>query len=312
MPSWRCSSSNQAAPYAELEPAARRVVDRDRLGREHRRVAVRHAGDEQAEPHALGDAAPAPRAWCCPRSTRPGLRRTWAGSGRSPRRRRSRARRRSGRGRPPPTRACVAGRCRVRSACPRCTTDRAARAALDADAQPSVMSPVGESCRRREDPDRDLEHRARGSDPGRRPGTSGRRRRHEDVRRERAIIHSSVRSMITLRATATYAGQVGERPLHGRPSMPSASGLPAGEELLEHVRLHRGRRTPTTRAREQATALGRDQRRPTSRPRPRPRPRRRRLRRGRGRSGAASPVSRRGSARRPGPRRAPPWSRSGS
>ena len=34
----------------ELEPAARRVVDRDRLGREDRRVAVGHAGDEQAEP----------------------------------------------------------------------------------------------------------------------------------------------------------------------------------------------------------------------------------------------------------------------
>ena len=37
MPSSRCSSSNQAAPYDELEPPARRVVDGDRLGREHRR-----------------------------------------------------------------------------------------------------------------------------------------------------------------------------------------------------------------------------------------------------------------------------------
>ena len=97
MPSSRCSLSNHAAPYDELEPAARRVVDRDRLGREHRRVAVGHAGDEQAEPDALGDAAPAPRAWCCPRSTHPGRRRTSAGSGRSPRCRRSRARRRSAR-----------------------------------------------------------------------------------------------------------------------------------------------------------------------------------------------------------------------
>ena len=43
---------------AELEPPARRVVDRDRLRREHRRVAVRHAGDEQPEPDVLGDPAP--------------------------------------------------------------------------------------------------------------------------------------------------------------------------------------------------------------------------------------------------------------
>ena len=34
----------------ELEAAAGRVVDRDRLGREHRGMAVGHAGDEQAEP----------------------------------------------------------------------------------------------------------------------------------------------------------------------------------------------------------------------------------------------------------------------
>ena len=36
----------------QLEPSARRVVDGDGLGREHRRMAVGHAGDEQAEPHA--------------------------------------------------------------------------------------------------------------------------------------------------------------------------------------------------------------------------------------------------------------------
>ena len=57
MPSSRCSSSNHAAPYDELEPATRRVVDGDRLGREHRRMAVGHAGHEQPEPDALGDAA---------------------------------------------------------------------------------------------------------------------------------------------------------------------------------------------------------------------------------------------------------------
>ena len=34
----------------ELEAAVRRVVDRHRLRREHRRVPVGHAGDEQAEP----------------------------------------------------------------------------------------------------------------------------------------------------------------------------------------------------------------------------------------------------------------------
>ena len=42
----------------ELEPAVRRVVDGDGLGREDRRVPVGHAGDEQPEPCALGDAAP--------------------------------------------------------------------------------------------------------------------------------------------------------------------------------------------------------------------------------------------------------------
>ena len=56
----------------QLEPTARRVVDRDRLGREHRRMAVRHAGHEQAEPDAFGDARSARRASCCLRSTRPG------------------------------------------------------------------------------------------------------------------------------------------------------------------------------------------------------------------------------------------------
>ena len=36
----------------QLEPAVRRVVDRDGLGGQHRRVAVGHTGDEQAEPDA--------------------------------------------------------------------------------------------------------------------------------------------------------------------------------------------------------------------------------------------------------------------
>ena len=36
----------------QVEPAVRRVVDGDRLGRQHRRVPVGHAGDEQAEPDA--------------------------------------------------------------------------------------------------------------------------------------------------------------------------------------------------------------------------------------------------------------------
>ena len=38
----------------QLEPAVRRVVDRERLRGEHRRVPVGHAGDEQAEPDARG------------------------------------------------------------------------------------------------------------------------------------------------------------------------------------------------------------------------------------------------------------------
>ena len=42
----------------ELEPPVRRVVDGDGLGREDRRVPVRHAGDEQPEPDPLGDPAP--------------------------------------------------------------------------------------------------------------------------------------------------------------------------------------------------------------------------------------------------------------
>ena len=37
----------------ELEAPVRRVVDRDGLGREHRRMAIRHTGDEQAEPNVL-------------------------------------------------------------------------------------------------------------------------------------------------------------------------------------------------------------------------------------------------------------------
>ncbi|MEZ5143490.1 MAG: hypothetical protein R2726_13365 [Acidimicrobiales bacterium] len=38
------------------EPAVRRVVDGDRLRRQHRRVAVGHPGDEEAEPDPRGDA----------------------------------------------------------------------------------------------------------------------------------------------------------------------------------------------------------------------------------------------------------------
>ena len=40
----------------QLEPAVRRVVDRERLRGEHRRVPVGHAGDEQAEADARRDA----------------------------------------------------------------------------------------------------------------------------------------------------------------------------------------------------------------------------------------------------------------
>jgi hypothetical protein len=38
----------------ELEAAVRRVVDRERLGGEHRRVPVRRAGDQQAQADARG------------------------------------------------------------------------------------------------------------------------------------------------------------------------------------------------------------------------------------------------------------------
>ena len=40
----------------KLEPTVRRVVDRDRLGSEERRMPVRDAGDEQAEAKARRDA----------------------------------------------------------------------------------------------------------------------------------------------------------------------------------------------------------------------------------------------------------------
>ena len=120
MPSSRVLLVEPRRAVAELEPAARRVVDRDRLGREHRRVAIGHAGHEQAEPHAFGERRSARRASCCLRSTRPGPRRTSVGSGRSPRRRRSRAPRRSARVTRPPTTASAAARYRVRTACPRC------------------------------------------------------------------------------------------------------------------------------------------------------------------------------------------------
>ena len=158
MPSSRCSSSNHAAPYDELEPAARRVVDRDGLGREHRRVAVGHAGDEQAEAHPLGDAAPRgerrvalealPGAVAVHRlevvEAPDAVEAEPVGELRAV----TRAR----------TRASVAGRCRVRSACTRCTTAtvaptrqrrhvvelsgrrRASSAREDADARPRASA----------------------------------------------------------------------------------------------------------------------------------------------------------------------------
>ena len=36
----------------EFEPAVRRVVDSERLSGEHRRIAIGHAGHQQAEPDA--------------------------------------------------------------------------------------------------------------------------------------------------------------------------------------------------------------------------------------------------------------------
>ena len=68
----------------EVEPSVRRVVDRDRLRREQRRVPVGHAGDEQPEPDARGGRRRARRALSSLRSSCPDPRRTSAGSGRSP------------------------------------------------------------------------------------------------------------------------------------------------------------------------------------------------------------------------------------
>ena len=103
----------------EVETAVGDVVDRHRLGGEHRGVPVRHAGDEQAEADRRSSVPQGRPGWSCPRSTHRGPRRTWAGSGRSPTPPRSPAARRAAPDARPRPRACAAARRRSRTAWPR-------------------------------------------------------------------------------------------------------------------------------------------------------------------------------------------------
>ena len=180
MPSSWCSLSNHAAPYDELEAAARRVVDGDRLGREHRRVAVGHAG-RRAGPSrtVLGDAAPRRERRVALEASRPVPRRTSAGSGRTPRCR-SKPSSSANRARSADlaTRACAAARCRVRTpwdapshdGVPRCTTRERGAPTKRPSSRPSPASgsaPPSTSAARRRACPRPPPHRRRRGRRGR-------------------------------------------------------------------------------------------------------------------------------------------------